>query len=425
MSRTGALFYNFNAHILHSDLPGFFGLMKRASSSLVLAAGLWAAFASSALAAGGTDAVMRSLDQVNRIYTPEKNTHTELLLRLNELGCHYRVNNRMLADPEDIMKHTFGWFYRMLPDDRGIANCFPVTVFFQNKDDGRDVIEIDGGAGGDRKALLSALKKRWGEPLVTKGRRHKAAYWVFNAGDRTIVLKEMGILRNYEIEIQPVSYYDAVKRALDEERAKAEAEKQAAEAAAALAASSRKAAEDEAREREQRITRAREAARTHVGRLFGIVTPGDTDMLVAKAEAEAQGCRILKDGALVRADSLGRLEPCFILPGRPALSVEQFKGGLGFMVRYEAQSDGVKAMRAKLASLGPVASYETRGAVNHYWQDAGMTVVETGHERPNSPVSFLFISKATFENELARILQEKAEAEAERQREAQTLQKMF
>lgn len=54
-----------------------------------------------------------------------------------------------------------------------------------------------------------------------------------------------------------------------------------------------------------------------------------------------------------------------------------------------------------------------------------MTVVETGHERPNSPVSFLFISKATFENELARILQEKAEAEAERQREAQTLQKMF
>lgn len=143
--------------------------MKRASSSLVLAAGLLAAFASSALAAGGTDAVMRSLDQVNRIYTPEKTTHTELLLRLNELGCHYRVNNRMLADPEDIMKHTFGWFYRMLPDDRGIANCFPVTVFFQNKDDGRDVIEIDGGAGGDRKALLSALKKRWGEPLVTKG----------------------------------------------------------------------------------------------------------------------------------------------------------------------------------------------------------------------------------------------------------------
>ena len=395
--------------------------MKRASPSFVLAAGLLAAISSSALAGAGTDAVMRSLDQVNRIYTPEKTTHTELLLRLNDLGCHYRVNNRMLADPEDIMKHTFGWFYRMLPDERGIANCFPVTVFFQNKDDGRDVIEIDAGAGVDRKALLSALKNRWGDPIVTKGRRHKASYWVFNAEDRTIVLKEMGILRNYEIEIQPVSYYEAVKRALEEERAKVEAEKLAAEAAA----SSLKAAEEEAREREARMSRAREAARTHVGRVFGIVTPGETDFLVAKAEAELQGCRIQKDGALVRVDSLGRQEPCFILPGHPALSVEQFKGGLGFMVRYDAEADGVNAMRAKLASLGPVSSYETRGAVNHYWQDAGMTVVETGHERPNSPVSFLFISKATFENELARILQEKAEAEAERQREAQTLEKMF
>ena len=51
----------------------------------------------------------------------------------------------MKADPEDVMKHTFGWFYRLLPDERGIANCFPVTVFFQNREDGRDVIEIDGG----------------------------------------------------------------------------------------------------------------------------------------------------------------------------------------------------------------------------------------------------------------------------------------
>ena len=51
----------------------------------------------------------------------------------------------MKADPEDVMKHTFGWFYRLLPDERGIANCFPVTVFFQNREDGRDVIEIDDG----------------------------------------------------------------------------------------------------------------------------------------------------------------------------------------------------------------------------------------------------------------------------------------
>lgn len=142
----------------------------------------------------------------------------------------------------------------------------------------------------------------------------------------------MGILRNYEIEIQPVSYYDAVKRALDEERAKAEAEKQAAEAAAALAASSRKAAEDEARERELRITRAREAARTHVGRLFGIVTPGDTDMLVAKAEAEAQGCRILKDGALVRAR--------FARQARALLHSSGTPGPLGRAVQGRARLHG-------------------------------------------------------------------------------------
>lgn len=175
--------------------------MKSASVLSVLAAGTIAAISTSVCAgSNGTDAVMRSLDQVNRIYTPEKTTHTELLLRLNDLGCHYRVNNRMKADPEDVMKHTFGWFYRLLPDERGIANCFPVTVFFQNREDGRDVIEIDGGSGGDRKALINALKRRWGEPLTTKGRRQNAHYWVFNAGDRTIVLKEMGILRNYEIE---------------------------------------------------------------------------------------------------------------------------------------------------------------------------------------------------------------------------------
>ena len=335
--------------------------MKSASVLSVLAAGTIAAISTSVCAgSNGTDAVMRSLDQVNRIYTPEKTTHTELLLRLNDLGCHYRVNNRMKADPEDVMKHTFGWFYRLLPDERGIANCFPVTVFFQNREDGRDVIEIDGGSGGDRKALINALKRRWGEPLTTKGRRQNAHYWVFNAGDRTIVLKEMGILRNYEIEILPVSYYDAVKRRIEEEQAK----------------------------------------------------------------AEAAGCRIERDGSLVKTGE-GRGEPCFILPGHPALSVEQFKGGLGFMVRYGADGNGVDAMRTKLSALGPVSSYENRGSINHYWQDAGMTVVETGHERHGSPVSFLFISKATFEKELERILQEKAEAEAEHRRENETLQKMF
>ena len=372
--------------------------MKSASVLSVLAAGTIAAISTSVCAgSNGTDAVMRSLDQVNRIYTPEKTTHTELLLRLNDLGCHYRVNNRMKADPEDVMKHTFGWFYRLLPDERGIANCFPVTVFFQNREDGRDVIEIDGGSGGDRKALINALKRRWGEPLTTKGRRQNAHYWVFNAGDRTIVLKEMGILRNYEIEILPVSYYDAVKCRI---------------------------AEKEAREREERIARARETARTHAGRLFGILTPGETDFLVAQAEAEAAGCRIERDGSLVKTGE-GRGEPCFILPGHPALSVEQFKGGLGFMVRYGADGNGVDAMRMKLSALGPVSSYENRGSINHYWQDAGMTVVETGHERHGSPVSFLFISKATFEKELERILQEKAEAEAEHRRENETLQKMF
>ena len=399
--------------------------MKSASVLSVLAAGTIAAISTSVCAgSNGTDAVMRSLDQVNRIYTPEKTTHTELLLRLNDLGCHYRVNNRMKADPEDVMKHTFGWFYRLLPDERGIANCFPVTVFFQNREDGRDVIEIDGGSGGDRKALINALKRRWGEPLTTKGRRQNAHYWVFNAGDRTIVLKEMGILRNYEIEIQPVSYYDAVKRRIEEEQAKAEAAKQAELAAAQLAASNLKAAEKEAREREERIARAREIARTHAGRLFGILTPGETDFLVAQAEAEAAGCRIERDGSLVKTGE-GRGEPCFILPGHPALSVEQFKGGLGFMVRYGADGNGVDAMRMKLSALGPVSSYENRGSINHYWQDAGMTVVETGHERHGSPVSFLFISKATFEKELERILQEKAEAEAEHRRENETLQKMF
>ena len=127
--------------------------MKSASVLSVLAAGTIAAISTSVCAgSNGTDAVMRSLDQVNRIYTPEKTTHTELLLRLNDLGCHYRVNNRMKADPEDVMKHTFGWFYRLLPDERGIANCFPVTVFFQNREDGRDVIEIDGGSGAHQRA---------------------------------------------------------------------------------------------------------------------------------------------------------------------------------------------------------------------------------------------------------------------------------
>jgi hypothetical protein len=178
------------------------------------------------------------------------------------------------------------------------------------------------------------------------------------------------------------------------------------------------------REREERIARARETARTHVGRLFGILTPGETDILVAQAEAEAAGCRIERDGSLVKMGE-GRGEPCFILPGHPALSVEQFKGGLGFMVRYGADGNGVDAMRMKLSALGPVSSYENRGSINHYWQDAGMTVVETGHERHGSPVSFLFISKATFEKELERILQEKAEAEAEHRRENETLQKMF
>ena len=166
------------------------------------------------------------------------------------------------------------------------------------------------------------------------------------------------------------------------------------------------------------------AARTHAGRLFGILTPGETDFLVAQAEAEAAGCRIERDGSLVKTGE-GRGEPCFILPGHPALSVEQFKGGLGFMVRYGADGNGVDAMRMKLSALGPVSSYENRGSINHYWQDAGMTVVETGHERHGSPVSFLFISKATFEKELERILQEKAEAEAEHRRENETLQKMF
>ena len=78
--------------------------MKSASVLSVLAAGTIAAISTSVCAgSNGTDAVMRSLDQVNRIYTPEKTTHTELLLRLNDLGCHYRVNNRMKADPEDVM----------------------------------------------------------------------------------------------------------------------------------------------------------------------------------------------------------------------------------------------------------------------------------------------------------------------------------
>ena len=95
------------------------------------------------------------------------------------------------------------------------------------------------------------------------------------------------------------------------------------------------------------------------------------------------------------------------------------------MVRYGADGNGVDAMRMKLSALGPVSSYENRGSINHYWQDAVMTVVETGHERHGSPVSFLFISKATFEKELERILQEKAEAEAEHRRENETLQKMF
>ena len=53
----------------------------------------------------------------------------------------------------------------------------------------------------------------------------------------------MGILRNYEIEILPVSYYDAVKRRIEEEQAKAEAAKQAELAAAQLAASNLKVAE--------------------------------------------------------------------------------------------------------------------------------------------------------------------------------------
>lgn len=276
--------------------------MKSASVLSVLAAGTIAAISTSVCAgSNGTDAVMRSLDQVNRIYTPEKTTHTELLLRLNDLGCHYRVNNRMKADPEDVMKHTFGWFYRLLPDERGIANCFPVTVFFQNREDGRDVIEIDGGSGGDRKALINALKRRWGEPLTTKGRRQNAHYWVFNAGDRTIVLKEMGILRNYEIEILPVSYYDAVKRRIEEEQAKAEAAKQAELAAAQLAASNLKVAEKEAREREERIARARETARTHAGRLFGILTPGETDILAstpcARSFRPSAPCRATKTAA--------------------------------------------------------------------------------------------------------------------------------
>ena len=51
--------------------------MKSASVLSVLAAGTIAAISTSVCAgSNGTDAVMRSLDQVNRIYTPEKTTHT-------------------------------------------------------------------------------------------------------------------------------------------------------------------------------------------------------------------------------------------------------------------------------------------------------------------------------------------------------------
>ena len=80
------------------------------------------------------DTLIRSIDQVNRFYVPGKTTHAEILTRLKAMGCHYRSNNRLLQDPSESMTNTYGWFYRLLPEDQGMANCFPVTVFFQNKD---------------------------------------------------------------------------------------------------------------------------------------------------------------------------------------------------------------------------------------------------------------------------------------------------
>lgn len=370
------------------------------------------------------DTLMKSLDQVNRFYVPGKSTHAEMLSRLKSMGCHYRSNNRILQEPTDSMTNTFGWFYRLLPEDRGISNCFPVTVFFQNKN-GTDVVEIDAGQNLDRDGILFAMKRRWGEPLMTTG-RGKEISWLFKAPDRTVILREMGFLRNYEIEIRPVGFYDEVFERVEGEKRRVEELRLAEEREANEAEERRRLKEAEAQRREERMAKAHEMADAHVGRVFGIMTPGETSMELAEVEAEELGCRIDENGDVVRQDKSGSRRPCFSLPDHPRLSIEQFDGGLGFVVRYAKDGEGVAAMRAKLdKSMGEFSAYENRGIVNHYWRDADMTVVETGHHKPGAPINFYFISQETFDKEIARIVHEKEEADEVKRKEALSLEKMF
>ena len=370
------------------------------------------------------DTLIRSIDQVNRFYVPGKTTHAEILTRLTAMGCHYRSNNRLLQDPSESMTNTYGWFYRLLPEDQGMANCFPVTVFFQNKD-GQDVIEIDAGSDLDKEGLLLAMRHRWGDPYVATG-RGKQNQWLFKAHDRTIILKAMGFLHSYEIEIRPASYYDAVKNHAEGEKARL-AELQAEEARRAQEEEAKRAqAAAQQHQHEERLAKAHEEAAQHMGRLFGILTPGVTYFELAEVEAEEQGCRIDDDGDLVRMGGDGHRKPCFMLPGHPRLSVEQFKGSLGLMVSYEKECDGVALMREKLAkTLGAVSAFENRGMVKHYWHDDQMSVVETGHHQEDAPITFFFVGKQVFDQELARMMEEKHAEEAQRKKEEAHLERMF
>ncbi len=370
------------------------------------------------------DTLMRSIDQVNRFYVPGKTTHGEILTRLKDMGCHYRSNNRLLQDPTASMTNTYGWFYRLLPEDQGMANCFPVTVFFQNKD-GQDVIEIDAGSNLDKDGLLLAMRHRWGEPYVAAG-RGKEHQWLFKAHDRTIILKAMGFLRSYEIEIRPADYYDQVKTRAEDEKVRLAAIEAEDERRAQEAEAKRELEAAQKHEHEALLAKAHEDAEQHIGRLFGILTPGETYMELAEVEAEELGCRIEDDGELVRMAKDGCRSPCIMLPGHPRLSVEQFKGSLGLMVSYPKEGPGVALMRDKLSkTLGTIGAVENRGMEKHYWHDTQMSVVETGHHQDDAPITFFFVGKQVFDQELARMIEEKHEEEAQRKKEVEHLNQMF
>lgn len=54
-----------------------------------------------------------------------------------------------------------------------------------------------------------------------------------------------------------------------------------------------------------------------------------------------------------------------------------------------------------------------------------MSVVETGHHQEEAPITFFFVGKQVFDQELARMMEEKHAEEAQRKKEKVHLDQMF